>query len=184
MRLRLGGAAVLLFFLSFPLVGQELEPAAYKVVPINVNLFQVGYILAVGDVSFTPTLPAEDVEATINSMTVMLGRSLGIFGRSANLGFVLPVTVGHLEGLYIGEFTEVDRSGLRDPMFRLAVNLYGGPAMELKEFASYKLQAEDQGWSQPPNPGTAGAIRFQQDHQFGHQPMVLQAGDRRDQGPG
>jgi len=138
MRLRLGGAAILLLFLSVPLVGQELEPAAYKVVPINVNLFQVGYILAVGDVSFTPALPAEDVEATINSMTVMLGRTLGIFGRSANLGFVLPVTVGHLEGLYIGEFTEVDRSGLRDPMFRLAVNLYGGPAMELKEFASYK----------------------------------------------
>jgi hypothetical protein len=123
---------------ALPLAGQELEPAAYKVVPINVNLFQMGYILAVGDVNFTPALPVEDAEATINSMTVMLGRALGIFGRSANLGVVLPYTVGHLEGLYIGEFTEVDRSGLRDPMLRLAVNLYGGPAMELKEFASYK----------------------------------------------
>ena len=123
---------------SLPLAGQELEPAAYKPTPVGLNLFQAGYILAVGDVNFNPALPVEDAEATINSMTVMLGRTLGIFGRSANLGFVLPVTVGHLEGLYIGEFTEVDRSGLRDPMLRLAVNLYGGPAMELKEFASYK----------------------------------------------
>ncbi len=138
--MRLTGAIVIgaLLAFSLPSVGQELEPAAYKVVPINVNLFQVGYILAVGDVNFTPALPVEDVEATINSMTVMLGRTLGIFGRSANLGFVLPVTVGHLEGLYIGEFTEVDRSGLRDPMVRLSVNLYGGPAMGLKEFAAYK----------------------------------------------
>ena len=138
--MRLAGAIVVgaLLVLALPSVGQELEPAAYKVVPINVNLFQVGYVLAVGDVNFTPALPVEDAEATINTMTVMYGRTLGIFGRSANFGIVAPITVGHLEGIYIGEFTEVDRTGLRDPMLRLAVNLYGGPAMELKEFASYK----------------------------------------------
>lgn len=124
-------------FWALPMAGQELEPAAYKVVPIDVNLFQAGYILAVGDVNFTPALPVEDAQASIHSMTVMYGRTLGIFGRSANLGVVAPYTVGHLEGTYIGEFTEVDRSGFRDPMFRLSVNLYGGPAMDLKEFASY-----------------------------------------------
>ncbi len=131
-----GVGAVL--FCALPMAGQELEPAAYKVVPINVNLFQAGYILAVGDVNFAPALPVEDAEATINTMTVMYGRTLSLFGRSANFGVVAPYSVGHLEGIYIGEFTEVDRSGLRDPLFRLAVNLYGGPAMELKEFASYK----------------------------------------------
>ncbi|MGB7492394.1 MAG: transporter, partial [Thermoanaerobaculia bacterium] len=129
---------VALLVLAFPLAGQELEPAAYKVVPINANLLQVGYVLAVGDVNFNPALPVEDAEATINTMTVMYGRTLSLFGRSANFGVVAPYSVGHLEGIYIGEFTEVDRSGLRDPLFRLAVNLYGGPAMELKEFASYK----------------------------------------------
>jgi hypothetical protein len=65
-------------------------------------------------------------------------RSVNLFGRSASLGFVLPYTVGHLEGQYIGEFTEVDRSGLRDPLVRVAVNLFGAPAMTLKEFASYR----------------------------------------------
>ena len=138
--MRLAGFVSLgaLLVLALPSVGQELEPAAYKIVPVGMNIFQVGYILAVGDVNFTPALPVEDAEATINSMTVMYGRTLGLFGRSANIGIVAPYTVGHLEGIYIGEFTEVDRTGLRDPMFRLAVNLYGGPAMELKEFASYK----------------------------------------------
>ncbi len=138
--MRFAGAVVLggMLVLAFPLAGQELEPAAYKVVPINANLFQFGYVLAVGDVNFNPALPVEDAEATINSMTAMYGRTLSFFGRSANFGIVAPITVGHLEGIYIGEFTEVDRTGLRDPMLRLAVNLYGGPAMELKEFASYK----------------------------------------------
>lgn len=130
-----GVSAVL--FCALPMAGQELEPAAYKITPSELNFFQVGYILAVGDMNFNPALPVEDAEAKINSMTVMFGRTLGIFGRSANFGIVAPYTVGHLEGIYIGEFTEVDRSGFRDPMFRLSVNLYGGPAMDLKEFASY-----------------------------------------------
>ena len=116
-----GVGAVL--FCALPMAGQELEPAAYKVVPINANLFQFGYVLAVGDVNFNPALPVEDAEATINSMTAMYGRTLSFFGRSANFGIVAPITVGHLEGIYIGEFTEVDRTGLRDPMLRLAVNL-------------------------------------------------------------
>ena len=138
MRLRLGVAVVLLMLHTMHSVGQELEPAASKVEPNNVNRFQTGSILAVGDVNFAPALPVEDAEATIHSMTVLYGRTLGLFGRSANASIVMPYTVGHLEGNYLGIFTEVDRSGLRDPMLRLAVNLYGGPAMELKEFAAYK----------------------------------------------
>ena len=132
--LALGASLVL----SLPVASQELEPGAYKVVPVNANLFQVGYSLAIGDVSFTPALPVEDAEATINTMMVTYARTLGIFGRSANLAIVAPYSDGHLEGIYIGEFTEVDRSGFRDPMLRLAVNLYGGPAMDLKEFAAYQ----------------------------------------------
>lgn len=138
--MRLTTAVAVVFFVTIgaPLVGQELEPAAYKVVPINVNLLQFGYVLAIGDVNFTPALPVEDAEATIYTMTVMYGRTLGILGRSANLGVVAPYSRGHLEGIYLGNFTEVDRSGFRDPMFRLAVNLHGGPAMGVKEFAAYQ----------------------------------------------
>jgi hypothetical protein len=138
--MRLEGVFALgaLLLLVVPSTGQELEPGAYKIAPVGVNLFQVGYILAVGDISFAPALPVEDAEAVISTMTVTYGRTLSLFGRSANVAIVAPYSVGHLEGIYIGEFTEVDRSGLRDSLFRLAVNLYGGPAMELKEFAAYK----------------------------------------------
>jgi len=138
MRSVAAGVLGLLLCCAVPSAGQELEPGAYKIVPVGVNLFQVGYILAVGDVSFAPALPVEDAEATINSMSVLYGRTLGLFGRSATVAIAAPYSVGHLEGIYIGEFTEVDRSGFRDPLVRFAMNLYGGPAMDLKEFASYK----------------------------------------------
>ena len=50
----------------------------------------------------------------------------------------MPVIGGHLEGRYLGEPAEVDRFGLGDPRLRVAINLYGAPAMTPKEFASYR----------------------------------------------
>ena len=43
-----------------------------------------------------------------------------------------------MEGLYLGEPAEADRFGQGDPRLRLAMNLYGAPAMTPKEFASYQ----------------------------------------------
>ena len=51
---------------------------------------------------------------------------------------MVPVIAGHVEGLYLGEFAEVGRFGQGDPRLKLAVNLYGAPAMTPKEFASYQ----------------------------------------------
>ena len=42
------------------------------------------------------------------------------------------------KGAYLGEPAEVGRFGLGDPRLRLAVNLYGAPAMTPKTFASYR----------------------------------------------
>lgn len=94
--------------------------------------------LSAGDLAFDPSLPIEEAKARINTSVLSYVRTLGILGRSANVAVALPYSFGTLEGRYIGEFTQVHRSGLRDPVFRLAVNLYGTPAMRLKEFASYR----------------------------------------------
>ena len=121
-----------------PLVGQELEPGAYSVSPVGVNFLVATYNFNGGDVTFDPALPIESAEATIQSAIFAYVRSVDVWGRSGNVGIVAPYTVGHLEGLYIGEFTEVDRAGFRDPLVRFAVNLYGAPAMDLKGFAAYR----------------------------------------------
>ncbi len=45
---------------------------------------------------------------------------------------------GHVEGLYLGEPAEVDRFGPGDPRIRVAVNLYGAPAMTPPQFVKYQ----------------------------------------------
>src|SRR3990172_4894183 len=121
----------LLFACALPSAAQELEPGAYSVSPVGVSFFVATYNFSGGDVTFDPVLPVEDAEATINTTVIAYVRSVNFFGRSGNVGIIAPYSEGHVEGFYIGEFAEVDRSGLRDPMVRFAVNLYGAPAMNL-----------------------------------------------------
>jgi hypothetical protein len=135
---RLVSLAYLLIATALPLCGQELEPGAYSVSPVGVNIIVLTNSLLGGDVTFAPTLPVEDAKATINTTGLAYVRSIDFLGRSANIGAALPFTAGKLQGLYIGEFTKVSRAGLSDIGFRFAVNLYGAPAMNLKEFAAYR----------------------------------------------
>lgn len=117
------------------MAGQELEPGAYSASPKAVNMLIVSNNLSAGDSAFDPSLPIEEAKARINTSVLSYVRTMGVFGRSANIAVALPYSIGNLEGRYIGEFTQVYRSGLRDPVIRFAVNLYGTPAMKLKEFA-------------------------------------------------
>ncbi len=117
---------------------QELEPRAYSVSPVGVNVVGGAYNFKTGDLSFDPSAPIEDASATINAAGLGYVRAVGFLGRSANIGIALPVISGHVEGLYRGEFAEVDRLGLADLRIRFAVNLFGAPAMDLKKFSRYR----------------------------------------------
>ena len=119
---------------------QELEPGAYSISPVGVNVLVAAYTFSGGDIAFDPTLPVEDASARVHTTSIGYVRSVNVFGRSANVGVGVPLTAGHLEGIVVGEFTETDRLGLRDPRFRFAVNLYGAPAMSLEEFAAYQQE--------------------------------------------
>ena len=114
---------------------QELEPGAYTVSPVGVNLFNLGYTFNSGDVNFDPSLPVEDAHATINTLVLSYGRSISFFGRAATLLASLPVVGGNITGLYLGQFTAIDRGGLGDARVRLGVNLFGAPARKMPEFA-------------------------------------------------
>ena len=120
------------------LTAQQLEPRAYSVAPVGVNAFLVTFTTMAGDINFDPTYPVEDVSATINNAAIGYFRSIDFFGRSGSIAVVAPYTAGSIQGLVLGEFVKVSRSGLSDAGVRLAVNLYGGPAMTWKEFARYE----------------------------------------------
>ena len=107
---------------------QELEPGAYTVSPVGINLLNAGYVFNTGDVNFDPSLPIEDAKATVHTVTLSYARSIDLGGRSATLLVALPLVEGHVEGILNGVFAAADRTGAADLRIRLGVNLYGSPA--------------------------------------------------------
>lgn len=130
-------AFVLIILLPVRAAAQELEPGAYWPIPAGLNILTVVNSLNIGDVAFDPAAPIDEASATINTTAFAFTRAFDLAGRSANVGVVLPLIAGHLEGLYLGEPAEVQRFGQGDLRVRFATNLYGAPAMTPREFASY-----------------------------------------------
>jgi len=131
-------AAVLLLCPSGGLRAQELEPRAYSPAPVGTNFLVGGYSHSSGDVLVDPSLPLTDVNAQIEVALLGYVRTIGLFGRSASLGVVVPRAWIHVTGDVGGEGREVNRDGLGDPRLRLAVNLLGGPAVTPEQFAEHK----------------------------------------------
>lgn len=127
-----------LLLTPFRAQAQELEPGAYWPLPKRLNVFTVANGFNFGDLAFDPAAPIDEASARINTTALGFTGTFSLAGRSANAAVVVPVVAGHLEGLYLGEFAEVGRFGQADPRVKLAVNLYGAPAMTPKEFASYR----------------------------------------------
>ena len=126
-------AAVAAF--ATPAAAQELEPRAYAPNPTRANFVVVVYGHSSGDVVFDPSVPATDVTASVNSGSLLYGRTFGLLGRSASAGVGLPYVWGTIEGNVGEQRKSVYRSGLGDLRLRLAVNLVGGPALGPREFA-------------------------------------------------
>jgi len=130
---------------------QRIEPRSYANAPIGVNFLTVGYGYSSGNVLVDPSIPVEDATARIQTIVVGYGRSISMFGQSGVIGLVVPWATVDAQGRLEGSTREAHRVGFGDPVFRLAVNLYGAPAMDLEEF---------QGWRQDTIVGvslTAGA---------------------------
>ena len=117
---------------------QDLVPGAYTPAPVGFNVFTAAAIFNTGDLSFDPTLPIEDGHSDIGFSSFNYSRTLSIGGHYANIGVGVPVVVGNVSGRVRGVFQEASRAGLGDLVGRIAVNLYGAPAMTPKEFAAYR----------------------------------------------
>ena len=117
---------------------QELEPGAYWPIPVGLNIATVVNNFNWGDLAFDPAAPIDEASARINTTVLSFTRAFSLAGRSANAGAALPVVGGHVEGLYLGQPADVGRFGQGDPRFRVAMNLYGAPAMTPKEFATFQ----------------------------------------------
>jgi hypothetical protein len=126
------------FLVAAILPAQELQPRAYLPAPVGLNFLGISYSSNSGGLLFDPSLPIEDGHVNASVQTLAFGESLNAFGRTGQVLGVLPYVVADLSGKAAGVQQSRHRSGLGDSLFRFAMNLYGAPAMHLREFAKYR----------------------------------------------
>jgi hypothetical protein len=117
---------------------QDIEPRAYSNAPVGVNFLIAGYAYTRGGLSFDPAVPVTDARLHTSNAVVAYARVLDLWGKSGKFDVIAPYTWLSGSALYRGDPVQRVVSGFADPAFRLSINLYGAPALDLKEFASYR----------------------------------------------
>jgi hypothetical protein len=117
---------------------QDLAPRAYVITPLHANAVTLAWSFYDGSINYNGALPVSDATGTYSVPIISLYHSFGFFGRSANVVASLPYGIGNFEGTVAGAGAHLYRSGLVDSVFRLSVNLKGGPAMPVQKFMKWK----------------------------------------------
>ena len=117
---------------------QDLAPRAYLITPVHSNALTVSYGFYSGNLNFDGSVPITDASARASIPVLSYYHSMNFFGRSANFVASVPYGVANFHGTVLGSETNVYRSGLFDSVYRISVNLRGGPAMNVKDFIKWK----------------------------------------------
>ena len=117
---------------------QDLAPRAYIISPIHSNAVVVSYAFFTGNIDLASGLPITDATAKANVPSLSIFHSMSFLGRTANFTAVLPYAEANFHGKVQQNETDVYRSGLADSVYRLSVNLLGGPAMEPREYVKWR----------------------------------------------
>lgn len=127
---------------ALPCFAQELEPRRWSHLPIGTNFAGGGYAYTAADISFDPVLLIENADMGMHTWGVKYIRTFELFEKSARVDFAQAYQKGRWTGVLDGVSTTVRRSGWSDSFLRFAVNLYGAPPLEGKEYAAYRAEAD------------------------------------------
>ena len=119
---------------------QDIEPRAYSNAPIGVNFLISGYAYTQGGLAFDGSLPVQDPDLKTSSAVLAYVRTLDLWGMSGKFDAIVPYTwlSGTARAVSTGETIQREVDGPADARFRLSVNLYGAPALTLKEFRDWQ----------------------------------------------
>ncbi|MBL8002102.1 MAG: transporter [Flavobacteriales bacterium] len=117
---------------------QDFEPRQYANAPIGVNFLAVGPTATRLGFPLDPAVPLTEPDLNTAGAVFGYARVLNIGGQSAKLSVVAPYMWLDGKALYEGAPVSRHVSGLTDMKVRLAANLMGAPALDLKEFQDYK----------------------------------------------
>ncbi len=117
---------------------QDIEPRAYSNAPVGVNFLIAGYAYTRGGLSFDTSVPITDASLHTSNAVLAYARVLDLWGKSAKFDVVVPYAWLSGSANFRGEPVDRVVNGLSNPSLRLSVNLYGAPALSLKEFRDYE----------------------------------------------
>jgi hypothetical protein len=133
-----GAGCCVLMLAAGQAAGQHLEPRAYANTPVGMNFLIAGYAYSSGGLATDPALPLKNAHLDVHTPILAYARAFDAWGKSAKLDTVFGG--GCLEGTAELNGAPMRREicGLLDPTFRVSMNIYGAPALQLKDLASYK----------------------------------------------
>jgi hypothetical protein len=132
-------ATMLLVVGTVPMAhAQDIEPRAYSNSPVGVNFLIAGYVYTEGAVPFDASLPVKNAQLKTSSAVLAYARVLDLGGLSGKFDAIVPYTFLSGTADALGQPVERNVDGFADPKFRLSVNLYGAPALTLKEFKDFE----------------------------------------------
>jgi len=121
-----------------PAHAQDIEPRAYSNAPIGVNFVIAGYAYTRGGAAFDPALPVKNPQLETHNAVLAYARVLDFWGNSGTVSAIVPYTWLSGTAELAGQTIPREVDGLADARFRVSVNLYGAPALTLKEFRDYE----------------------------------------------
>jgi hypothetical protein len=119
-------------------MAQDLEPRAYVNTPTGLNFLLIGFQNADGALVQDLSLPVTDSRVNVDQAFIGYVHTLGISGKSAKIGMLLPYAKLDASAYLDGDFRTRETDGLADPAFYFTINLIGAPALTVSEFSSFK----------------------------------------------
>ncbi|MGP0057099.1 MAG: transporter [Steroidobacteraceae bacterium] len=116
---------------------QSMEPLSYTNSPIGLNFLIAGYAYQWGNVLVDPSLPVQNVKATVDDGFLAYSRVVDFWGQSGSFALVMPYAWVSASGEVFERARTVERDGLDDLTLRVSVNLFGAPALSLSQYPSY-----------------------------------------------
>jgi hypothetical protein len=136
--LKLAGAMLVVTWALQSLLAQDLAPRAYVITALHSNAVTLTYSFYDGSLQFNGAAPVKNASGIYSVPSFSYYHSFSFFGRSANVLGTLPYGVGTFQGEVFTQKRQIYRSGLLDSIFRLSVNLKGGPALQPQEYVKWK----------------------------------------------
>ncbi len=133
MRFSQGVLLVFSIFFNNKLCAQDLDPRAYAKIPINGTVLISGFSYSKGGVLTDPTLPLQNLEATVQVASVGVAKTFSLFGKTTQALAVLPFAWLNGSALINGQQQTGSRTGMADMRLRISVLLLGGKAVTLSE---------------------------------------------------